>query len=299
MTRPEPGTMFQCYRTGFSSSSQYIWQFLFFLIINNLLISRHGESGLAVFNVVLNISYLVVGLFDGVGATIQPLAATFHGERNKKAERDTLHLALKWGGALGLVLLAVLAVFAPQVAALFGLSQEMIGMGTLALRCYCAAGVGVGVSILLSAYWQSVGKERQTMVLTFLRSFAVYLLFAVPLAFGPLSFFWVVYPATEYLSLAVVGIWQMSVNWRKPSRSRIWTRRRSFTGCSSRIPGNWPDCWRSARSSAPTRGPACSRPFCHHGGGGDEPGHLYPRPELGAQRNLYPNHSVSVGARGI
>lgn len=261
LTRPEPGTMFQCYRTGFSSSSQYIWQFIFFLIINNLLISRHGESGLAVFNVVLNISYLVVGLFDGVGATIQPLAATFHGERNKKAERDTLHLALKWGGALGLVLLAVLAVFAPQVAALFGLSQEMIGMGTLALRCYCAAGVGVGVSILLSAYWQSVGKERQTMVLTFLRSFAVYLLFAVPLAFGPLSFFWVVYPATEYLSLAVVGIWQMSVNWRKPSRSRIWTRRRSFTGCSSRIPGNWPDCWRSARSSAPTRGPACSRPF--------------------------------------
>ena len=114
-----------------------------------------------------------------------------------------------------MVLLAVLAVFAPQVAALFGLSQEMIGMGTLALRCYCAAGVGVGVSILLSAYWQSVGKERQTMVLTFLRSFAVYLLFAVPLAFGPLSFFWVVYPATEYLSLAVVGIWQMSVNWRK------------------------------------------------------------------------------------
>lgn len=215
LTRPEPGTMFQCYRTGFSSSSQYIWQFLFFLIINNLLISRHGESGLAVFNVVLNISYLVVGLFDGVGATIQPLAATFHGERNKKAERDTLHLALKWGGALGLVLLAVLAVFAPQVAALFGLSQEMIGMGTLALRCYCAAGVGVGINMLLAAYWQSVGKERQTMVLIFLRSFAVYLLFAIPLAFGPLSFFWVVYPATEYLSLAIVGIWRVSVNWRK------------------------------------------------------------------------------------
>ena len=138
LTRPKPEIMLQCYRTGFSSSSQYIWQFIFFLVINNLLISRHGESGLAVFNVVLNISYLVVGLFDGVGATIQPLAATFHGERNKKAERDTLHLALKWGGALGLALLAVLAVFAPQVAAVFGLSQEMLGMGTLALRCYCA-----------------------------------------------------------------------------------------------------------------------------------------------------------------
>ena len=214
-SRPDFKVMFQCYRTGFSSSSQYIWQFLFFLVINNLLISRHGESGLAVFNVVLNISYLVTGLFDGVAATIQPLAATFHGERNRQAERDTLRLALKWGGTLGLLLLAAVAVFAPQIARLFGLSEEMVGMGTLALRMYCIAGVGVGASMQLSAYWQSVGKEHQTMVLTFLRSFAVYLAFAVPLAMGPLPYFWLVYPATEYLSLAMVGVWQMAANGKK------------------------------------------------------------------------------------
>lgn len=215
LNRPDFKVMFQCYRTGFSSSSQYIWQFLFFLIINNLLISRHGESGLAVFNVVLNISYLVVGLFDGVAATIQPLAATFHGERNRQAERDTLRLGLKWGGALGFVLLAAVALFAPQVARLFGLSQEMVGMGALALRLYCVGGVGVGASMLLSAYWQAIGKESQTMVLTFLRSFAVYLAFAVPLAMGPLAAFWLVYPATEGLSLAIVGVWQMVTNGRK------------------------------------------------------------------------------------
>ena len=215
LAHPDFKVMFQCYRSGFSSSSLYIWQFLFFLVINNLLINLHGESGLAVFNVVLNISYLVVGLFDGVAATIQPLAATFHGERNRKAERDTLRLALKWGGVLGLLLLVAVALFAPQVARLFGLSEEMIGMGTLALRLYCVGGVGVGVSILLSAYWQSVGKEFQTMVLTFLRSFAVYLAFAVPLAMGPLTYFWLVYPATEFLSLLIVGVWQLIVGTRK------------------------------------------------------------------------------------
>lgn len=208
LPRPNFSVMFQCYRTGFSSSSQYIWQFLFFLVINNLLISRHGESGLAVFNVVLNISYLVVGLFDGVAATIQPLAATFHGERNRQAEQDTLRLALKWGGTLGLLLLAAVALFAPQVSRLFGLSPDMVGMGALALRMYCVGGIGVGASMLLSAYWQSIGKEHQTMVLTFLRSFAVYLIFAVPLSMGSLTYFWLVYPATEYVSLLLVGVWQ-------------------------------------------------------------------------------------------
>ena len=214
MARPDFKVMAQCYRTGFSSSSQYIWQFLFFLVINNLLISRHGESGLAVFNVVLNISYLVVGLFDGVAATIQPLAATFHGERNRQAERDTLRLGLKWGGALGALLLGMVALGAPQVGRLFGLSEEMAGMGALALRMYCVGGIGVGTSMLLSSYWQAVGKEHQTMVLTFLRSFAVYLAFAVPLAMGPLAYFWLVYPATEGVSLAIVAVWRMVVNRR-------------------------------------------------------------------------------------
>ena len=129
LAKPDFKVMAQCYRTGFSSSSQYIWQFLFFLVINNLLIARHGESGLAVFNVVLNISYLAVGLFDGVAATIQPLAATFHGERNRQAERDTLRLALKWGGVLGVLLLGAIVIFAPQVARIFGLSEDMAGMG--------------------------------------------------------------------------------------------------------------------------------------------------------------------------
>lgn len=205
--RPDFKTMFQCWRTGFSSSSQYIWQFLFLLIINNLLINRHGEGGLAVFNVVLNISYLVVGLFDGVAGTIQPLAATFHGERDRQAERETLRLGLKWGGMLGLVLLAAVALLAPQAARLFGLSEGMVAMGALALRLYCVGGVGAGASILLSAYWQAVGREHQTMTLTFLRSFVVYLVFAVPLSMGPLAAFWLVYPATEYLSLAIVWVW--------------------------------------------------------------------------------------------
>ncbi len=84
LTRPEPGTMFQCYRTGFSSSSQYIWQFLFFLIINNLLISRHGESGLAVFNVVLNISYLVVGRSTAWGPPFSLWRPPFTGSATKR-----------------------------------------------------------------------------------------------------------------------------------------------------------------------------------------------------------------------
>ena len=205
--KPDPRLMFQCYRTGFSTSSQYIFQFILFLVLNNLLIRLHGESGLAVFNVVLNISYVCMGLYDGVGATIQPLAATFCGERNHSAQRHTLKLALIWGTGLGVVMAGAGALLAPWIAGVFGLSSEMLPMGALALRCYCLGVPLAGLSVMLGAYWQAEGREDRTMVLTSLRSFVVYLAFAVPLSMGPLERFWWMFPGIEAVSLGIIWLY--------------------------------------------------------------------------------------------
>ncbi len=298
LNRPNFSVMFQCYRTGFSTSSQYIWQFLFFLVINNLLISRHGESGLAVFNVVLNISYLVVGLFDGVAATIQPLAATFHGERNRQAERDTLHLALKWGGTLGLLLLAAVALFAPQISRLFGLSEDMVGMGTLALRLYCVGGIGAGGSIPLSAYAGSPSARHPRPWCS--------------LSCAPLRYTWPL-PSLWPWDRCPISGWSIpprntspwflwgcgSGSPTKAFKCPAWMRPPSFTVCSSRTPRSCPGCWRSARSSVPCRSQHAADLLCHHGSGGDEPGHLYPCPGVGTQRHLHPDYPLPVGARRV
>ncbi len=208
LTKPDFPLMMSCYRTGFSSSSQYLAQFVVLLVLNNLLMRLHGEGALAVFNVVINVSYVLIGLYSGVAATLQPLAATFYGERNAAAQRQSLRLAILWGVALGVVCTGAVAIWAPQVAAVFGLSESMLDMGALALRCYCLGGLLIGPSIILSSYWQAVGRERETLTLTLLRSLLVYLVLAVPLAFGPLALFWWVFPATEALSLLVFLIWQ-------------------------------------------------------------------------------------------
>lgn len=209
MARPRAAVVLPCFRIGFASSSQYLWQFILFLILNNMLIRRHGEGGLAVFNVVLNVSYVVVGLFEGVGATIQPLAATFHAERNRAAEKQTTRLAFLWGGYLGAAMLVCVVIFAPQIAALFGLSQNAIPMGAAALRWYALGAAFAGLSVMLSAYWQSVERDLDTMLLTFLRTFFVYLLVSIPLAMGPLDIFWLVFFITEFASLLLFGIWKL------------------------------------------------------------------------------------------
>lgn len=213
--KPDFKLMFQCYRTGFSTSSQYIFQFILLLVINNLIIRIHGEGGLAVFNVVLNISYVCMGLYDGVAATIQPLAATFCGERNHRGQKHTLRLALIWGTALGLVLSGAGALLAPWIAGVFGLSPGMIEMGALALRCYCLSVPVAGLSVMLGAYWQAEGREGRTMLLTTLRSFVIYLAFAVPLTMGPLTRLWWMFPGIEAASLAIIGVFCLLQNIRQ------------------------------------------------------------------------------------
>lgn len=209
LVRPRVTTVLPCFKTGFSSSSQYLWQFFLFLVLNNLLIRRHGEGALAVFNVVLNISYVVIGLFDGVGTTIQPLAATFHAERNRVAKQQTMKLAFTWGTGMGAVLLTAVVLLAPKIAEVFGLSPALITMGTAALRWYALSAVAVGVSVIWAAYWQSVERDADTLRLTFLRTFVVYLLAAIPLALGPLNTFWLVFPITEVGSLLLFGLWKL------------------------------------------------------------------------------------------
>lgn len=46
--RSSPGETFACFKKGFSISVQYIWQMFFFLLVNNILMRRSGESGAAV-----------------------------------------------------------------------------------------------------------------------------------------------------------------------------------------------------------------------------------------------------------
>lgn len=210
LARPRAAVVLPCFRIGFASSSQYLWQFFLFLMLNNLLIRRHGEGALAVFNVVLNVSYVVIGLFEGVGATIQPLAATFHAERNQAAEQQSTKLAFLWGGCLGTVLLVCVVLFSPKIAALFGLSQGFIPMGAAALRWYALGAVFAGLSVMLSAYWQSIGRDLDTMLLTFLRTFVIYLLVSIPLAMGALNTFWLIFPITECGSLLLFGFWKLS-----------------------------------------------------------------------------------------
>ena len=207
--RPAWGEALSCLRTGLSSSVQYVYQMIFLLIVTRTLLNCFGQTGVAVFDMVQNASSLILYLYDAAAKALQPLAGTFHGEKNREAAARSLRLALGWGLGLGILAAALVSLFPQWVCAAFGLSgAEALAMAPLALRLYCLSSAFAGAGILLEAYLQSVEQERDAFVLTTLRGCAVLLPVTLLLAVAWPQGLWWTFPMTEALSLALFFLWR-------------------------------------------------------------------------------------------
>ena len=209
LCRPSFREAFSCFGTGFSSSVQYGYQLIFFLLASHTLMAAAGEVGMAVFDMVQNASYLILYLYDAAAKALQPLASTFHGEKNQPAVRQSLRLALLWGLGWGLAAALLVSLFPQMVCAAFGLgTAEAAQVGAGALRLYCLSSAFAGVSVLLEAYYQSVEREREAFVIATLRGCAVLLPAAALLALLRPAALWWVFPVTEILSLGLFLLWR-------------------------------------------------------------------------------------------
>jgi hypothetical protein len=98
----------------------------------------------------------------------------------------------------------VIAVFARQVCALFGLwDGEAAATGAFALRLFCAGSVFAGASVLVAGYFQSCGKERESFIIAALRGCVVLLPAAIIFALRGVGMFWWLFPVTEAVSLPI------------------------------------------------------------------------------------------------
>ena len=198
---------------GFSTSIRYVFQFLF-LPLGNRLLLRAGDLGLidgdlyvAVFDVVMNVSYVSSSVFQASSETMQPLASVFSEEHDRDSLKCVLHLALNWGLALGTALAGLLALFAGPVSSFFGVTESASqAVSVPAIRIFCLSAPLGGCLIILMGFYQSVGESQLSSLITLMRS----ALFLLPIAFVfgmfyPAGFWWL-FPTCEAASLLLLGI---------------------------------------------------------------------------------------------
>jgi len=206
---PNVKEVFGCFRVGVSTSVQYSYQMVFFLMVNNILMRGIGEDGVAVFDVLQNVSFLVMYLYDGAAKAGQPLVSTFCGERNRAGMQRVGRLALFCGNIAGIVLCLVVSLFPGAVCTLFGLEGDaLIRLAGRALRIYCIGLIFGGTSVLRESYYQAQEDERSALFLATLRGAVILLPCTFLFSLVDIRLFWWLFPVVEILSLLVFQVWR-------------------------------------------------------------------------------------------
>ena len=195
---------------GLSTSIRFLFQFLYLLGVNNLLMRSarvDGEMYVAVFDVVMNVSYVAYSIYEAVGDAIQPLTSAFYEERDSACLKDTLLQGLIWGIGLGSALVLAIAVAAPLVARVFGVQDPVsVEITASAIRWFCVSCPFAGASMIFIRFYQSVGMEKLSAVLTGLRTALVLFPVTALLGLYDPSDIWRMFAITEVLSFAIGAV---------------------------------------------------------------------------------------------
>ncbi len=216
--------LMRCIRTGIASSVQYIYQFVTVLAVNQLLMRTSGATGVAVFDVVYNLSLLTAAIADSVGSTIQPMVSTYRAERDAYAVRRTLWLSLLWGSAFSLLAAVLLDLGAQPLCSLFGLEGEGWTLGVTALQIYLLSILPAFWNQCMIYYDQSSDRVTSAFITESLRLFICYLPLTFILGSRDVLSFWWVYPLSELGALLYVltGMRKRRRAW-KMDTERVYT----------------------------------------------------------------------------
>ena len=202
-SKPDIKCVFDALKTGMSSSFGYIGQFAALIIVNNLLLRIGGQNALAQFNVVQDVSYVALAIYTALGDTVQPLCGTFFVEHNKEAIRRVMSIAIIIGVVSGGVIALLFGFFASSVCSLFGLTGAAVSGGAFAVRIFCLSVIPAGFSLIWSAGFQAMGREKLVFLINQLRTFVCFTVFALILSRFGVNRFWFVFLCAELGALAV------------------------------------------------------------------------------------------------
>ncbi|RHV36669.1 MATE family efflux transporter [Ruminococcus sp. OM05-10BH] len=192
---------------GFPSLLSQISAAIVMIVFNMLILDLEGNTGVAAYGVIANISLVVLSFYTGIAQGIQPLVSHSYGRKKTDGIRQFLRYAMISMVILSAVMYLILFVFADPIASAFNSEhnaklQEIAETG---LKLYFTSLVFAGFNIILSMYFTSVEKALPAQIISLLRG----LILIIPIAFlfanlWDMTGVWMSFPATELVT-AVVG----------------------------------------------------------------------------------------------
>ena len=192
---------------GFPSLLAQLSSGIVMITFNTIILELAGNTGVAAYGVVANISLVIVAVYTGIAQGVQPLVSTFYGVGNNRQARTVLKYAVITMLSVSAVVYFLIFVLAQPITAVFNSENnaKLQQIAVTGLKLYFLSVPFVGYNVILATFFTSVEKAVPAHILSILRG----LVFIIPMAFfladrwGMMGV-WIAYPVTEALA-ALLG----------------------------------------------------------------------------------------------
>lgn len=192
---------------GFPSLIAQLSSGIVMITFNAIILKLEGNTGVAAYGVIANISLVVVAIYTGIAQGVQPLISHFYGKSIDRQVRTLMRYSVQTMLLISLFIYIIIFVFAQPIASVFNSENnlELQQIAVTGLKIYFTSSAFVGYNIILAIFFTSVEIALPAHILSVLRGFVL----IIPMAFllsaiGGMMGIWLTYPITEAL-VALLG----------------------------------------------------------------------------------------------
>jgi len=165
--------------------------------VNSMLIMVAGTTAVAVYTAGWRIVSFGIIPALGIETAVITVAGIAYGAKNYKNLKISVNYAIKLGVLISLALVAIIYIFAPNIAWLFSYSADSSNLAPMIadfLRIFCVFFIAIPFGLASTAVFQAVGKGTTSLILVILRDVVLSLIMAyilgVFLHLGEVGVYW-------------------------------------------------------------------------------------------------------------
>lgn len=195
---------------GISPFSMNACACLVVIFINNTLADYGGDMAVGAYGIANRVAFVFVMVTFGVCQGMQPIAGYNYGAQNYSRLKEVLRLSVMAGTAVCAFGFLIAMACPRLVARLFTTDEALITMSVTALRYIMAMFIIIGAQMVITNFFQSIGKAKVSIFLSLSRQllFLVPALMVLPKVMG-LDGVWLAMP----LSDAIAAIMAYGMLW--------------------------------------------------------------------------------------
>ena len=163
--RPQGQRTIRILSSGVPSLVTEVSSGIVIIVFNSLILGMEGNTGVAAYGVIANLSLVVISIYTGIAQGIQPILSRSYGGGDRDRLSATLRYAVIAMLGVSVAIYGAVLAFAPQIAAAFNSegSPTLQAIAVQGLRLYFIACPFAGCNVVLSMYFTSTDRPLPPM----------------------------------------------------------------------------------------------------------------------------------------